>query len=134
MIYSPSSSQALNKLNAEWNFCTDTEASSGSCNGLDVVVDCSRRNRIARDATHARTKRQAEAAEYDDVYEVKISFPSVKSVYINCFVLSVLVLLSACQTFSFNYLLLFSVRRQCNSENFYLFSLCCWITPKLMLY
>ncbi|XP_045124302.1 sushi, von Willebrand factor type A, EGF and pentraxin domain-containing protein 1-like isoform X1 [Portunus trituberculatus] len=67
---------ALNKLNSRWNFCTDTTASSGKCNGLDVLVDCSRRNRIAREAEPERQKRQA-APETDDVYEVKITFPSV---------------------------------------------------------
>ncbi|KAK3869849.1 hypothetical protein Pcinc_024872 [Petrolisthes cinctipes] len=64
---------ALNKLNANWNFCTHTEASTGMCNGLDVLVDCSRRNRVARQAE--REGRQA-AVESDDVYDVKITFPS----------------------------------------------------------
>ncbi|XP_045614794.2 uncharacterized protein uif isoform X1 [Procambarus clarkii] len=67
---------ALNKLNAQWNFCTHTAASTGQCNGLDVIVDCSRRNRVARDTMDSRAKRQA-APETDDVYQVKITFPSV---------------------------------------------------------
>lgn len=67
--------KALNKLNADWNFCTHTEASTGMCNGLDVVVDCSRRNRVRRQAE--REGRQA-AAESDDVYDVRITFPSAK--------------------------------------------------------
>ncbi|XP_071520140.1 uncharacterized protein uif isoform X2 [Panulirus ornatus] len=67
---------ALNKLNSQWNFCTDTTASTGACNGLDVVVDCSRRSRLTRDTSEPRTKRQA-VPETDDVYEVKITFPSV---------------------------------------------------------
>ncbi|KAK7079934.1 Calcium ion binding, partial [Halocaridina rubra] len=58
---------ALNKLNANWNFCTDTASSTGVCNGLNVAVDCSRRNRIARDALD-RT---------DDVYNIEVTFPSV---------------------------------------------------------
>ncbi|XP_042883171.1 sushi, von Willebrand factor type A, EGF and pentraxin domain-containing protein 1-like isoform X2 [Penaeus japonicus] len=67
---------ALNKLNANWNFCTDTATSTGICNGLDVAVDCSRRNRLAREAVDVRSKRQA-TPESDDVYAVKITFPSV---------------------------------------------------------
>ncbi|XP_069982834.1 uncharacterized protein uif isoform X2 [Penaeus vannamei] len=67
---------ALNKLNANWNFCTDTATSTGICNGLDVAVDCSRRSRLAREAVDVRAKRQA-TPDSDDVYDVKITFPSV---------------------------------------------------------
>lgn len=69
--------KALNKLNANWNFCTDTATSTGICNGLDVAVDCSRRSRLAREAVDVRAKRQA-TPDSDDVYDVKITFPSVK--------------------------------------------------------
>ncbi|XP_064091137.1 sushi, von Willebrand factor type A, EGF and pentraxin domain-containing protein 1-like isoform X2 [Macrobrachium nipponense] len=69
---------ALNKLNSDWNFCTDTVASSGVCNGLNVAVDCSRRNRIARDADTDRERRQTPPPS-NDVYDVKITFASANS-------------------------------------------------------
>ncbi|XP_076035426.1 sushi, von Willebrand factor type A, EGF and pentraxin domain-containing protein uif [Oratosquilla oratoria] len=80
---------ALNKLNIDWKFCSNSSDLSGKCEGLNVNVKCSRRNRLARaldleDEDEAalmnlgspRARRQTEAA--DDAYDVVVSFPAVK--------------------------------------------------------
>ena len=83
--------QALNKLNRNWKFCTDTMESTGECRGLNVGVDCSRRNRISRSfdvVSESRSRRQAVAPapaspssavpNNEDVYNVEITFDSTK--------------------------------------------------------
>ncbi|XP_063614589.1 sushi, von Willebrand factor type A, EGF and pentraxin domain-containing protein 1-like isoform X2 [Penaeus indicus] len=75
-VLSEKISLALNKLNSNWNICTDTDTSTGGCSGLNVAVDCSRRSRLAREAVDVRARRQA-SPDSDDVYDVKITFPSV---------------------------------------------------------
>lgn len=57
---------ALAKLNSDWNICTDVDANSGACKGLNVDVKCS----------SDRTKRQANEEEAEPAYVASISFPA----------------------------------------------------------
>ncbi|CAL4150116.1 unnamed protein product [Meganyctiphanes norvegica] len=66
---------AINKLNSNWNFCTDTQANSGLCNDLNVNVDCKKSARITR-SLGARNARQASTENSDNVYAVEVTFPS----------------------------------------------------------
>ncbi|XP_018013808.1 sushi, von Willebrand factor type A, EGF and pentraxin domain-containing protein 1 isoform X2 [Hyalella azteca] len=83
---------ALMKLNREWNLCTETDSSTGNCKGLDVGVDCARRNRInKRDVVaqrNVRTRRQATSADAskpdaEDAYDVVITFPATNDPVLN---------------------------------------------------
>ena len=86
LIYSNSSTQALMKLNREWSFCTESESTTGNCQGLNVGVDCSRRKLISKRSVSSRlralrSRRQASdpnQPEPEDAYDVVITFPATR--------------------------------------------------------